>query len=70
MAAGGQGAAVGVAIFPKEIDVSGCVIANATQAAEMPAGNSLGPAGIGTKTVAMWLEVNVQGVKHYIPMWT
>lgn len=54
-------------ITPKEIDVSGCVVANATANVTI---SNVAPAAVGTATISMWLEVSVQGTKYYIPMWT
>jgi len=67
MAGGGGGDGIPV-ITPKEIDVSGCVQANATNGT--PSLTNILPAVVGTTTIGMWLEVSVQGVKYYIPMWT
>lgn len=63
----GGTALAGAAISPKELDASGMVVANGTANCEV---GNVAPAAVGTKTIAMWLEVSVQGTKHYIPMWT
>lgn len=54
-------------LAPKELDVSGMVVANASANVSV---TNIGPAAIGTSTISMWLEVSVQGTKYYIPMWT
>ena len=32
--------------------------------------SNVGCAGIGTATISGWLEIDVAGVKYYIPCWT
>ena len=54
-------------LAPKEIDVSGMVTANSTGTVTI---SNVAPGAVGTATISTWLEVSVQGVKYYIPMWT
>jgi hypothetical protein len=32
--------------------------------------SNVGPAAVGTATISAWLEIDVGGVKYYIPCWT
>jgi len=32
--------------------------------------SNVAPAAVGTATITAWLEIDIAGVKHYIPCWT
>jgi hypothetical protein len=32
--------------------------------------SNVAPAAVGTATISAWLEIDVAGVKYYIPCWT
>lgn len=58
---------VGEILTPKEMDISGMVVANATETVTI---SNVAPAAVGTATISAWLKVRNQGVDYYIPMWT
>ncbi len=65
-------------ITTNKLDVKSALVLNGTlEATDVEANASanvfvtnIGPAGIGTSTIAKWLKVTQGGVIYYIPMWT
>jgi hypothetical protein len=49
------------------LDVSKLVTANGAATVTI---SNVAPTAVGTATVTSWLTVRVQGVDHFIPMWT
>ena len=48
-------------------EIADSIANNGTQAVTI---SSVAPAPVGTATIAKWLQIQVDGVGHYIPLWT
>ena len=58
----------GESLAPKEMEVGGLTVATGGNTVAFTTNNA--PSGVGSSAIGKWLEVLVDGVKYYIPMWT
>ena len=50
-----------------KLKIVDAVTANASNAVTI---SSVAPAAVGTATITSWLEIDIGGTPHFIPLWT